>query len=102
MAVRGDPVRCVVQVLGPEPAFPCPAVSLRGYEPSSLEYTDVLEDARQGHVEGIRQFAEGRRAVPEALEDLSARRIGQRGKRSIERTRLYHEVKCNPKGTMSE
>src|SRR6266545_4309326 len=73
-----DPSRRVIQVLRPQLALARPTLLLGRHELGLLEDSDVLHQAGQRHVEGLRKLSDGRGSVRQPLEDVAPRRIGER------------------------
>src|SRR5687767_4366351 len=97
--VPPDPGRHVVHVFRPESAFAGSALLLRGHEVRLLEDADVLHHAGERDTGGPRQLADRGGAELQALEDVPAPRIGQRGERPVERLRVNHIVNCSLGGS---
>src|SRR5262245_22814680 len=83
-AVLRDPGRRVLEPAGAHPAVPHPSDFLGRHETGSFEDRHVLLHAREGHLEAGSQIADRGVPAPEALEDATASRVGQRRERSIE------------------
>jgi hypothetical protein len=61
----------------------------------SFQYSQVFGNRRQRHVERLGQFSHAANAVGEASEDGAAGRIGQRGKREVERCVIFNHMVNN-------
>ena len=61
-------------------------------QPGRLQHSHMLRDGRQRHVEARRQFRDRSVATGEAVENLSAGGIPERGKRRIEVARIINHM----------
>jgi len=54
------------------------------HQPGALEHLHVLRDGVERHVEGLNEVGYARGALRQPLDDLSARRVRERGEREVE------------------
>ncbi len=83
-AVMGDPLGGLLQGLRVQVAAVDPALLFAGEQTGLFEHAEMFGDGGEGHVEGFRQFRDGRLPAGQPCEDRATRRIGQRRKRRIE------------------
>jgi hypothetical protein len=82
-AIVLDPVRRVLELRWPQPAFPRPTDLGGDDEVDCLEDADVFLDAVERQVERASELADRRRAAGESFQDASPRGVGQGEERAV-------------------
>jgi hypothetical protein len=88
-AMEFEPICYFAKTRRIEPAGAKRAVALLGKEPRSLENPQVPRYGGQRNIEWLCELADGRLAARQTREDRAPRRVGEGGKRVIERGGIH-------------